>query len=110
MSISEDLQEPLFERLSATPETNPTGRAKKRKRGVVERDTKKAAKKIKRKNVTGEDDDLDIGVGVNRAFSHMDNQLLADYVAQRTRKYESDLSSIELEDKHIPGTFCEFVV
>jgi len=113
MSSSDDLKEPLFEKLSATPEPNSTDTAstsKKRKRGVVEQGAKKAAKKIKSKKFTEEEDELDIGAGINRAFSHMDNQLLADHVAQRTRKYESDLSSIELEDKHIPGDFCHTMV
>jgi protein CMS1 len=107
MSIEDDLQEPLLERLSASPEpeakiAGPT--SKKRKRGVVSAD--KAAKKSKSKKNVVEEDELDIDKGINRAFSHMDNQLLADYIAQRTRKYESDLSSIELEDKHIPGILC----
>lgn len=106
MSIEDDLQEPLLERLSATPEPeskNTGSTSKKRKRGVVEQGAKKAAKKSKSKKNAVEEDELDIEIGINKAFSHMDNQLLADYIAQRTRKYESDLSSIELEDKHIPG-------
>jgi protein CMS1 len=109
MSIEDDLQEPLLERLSASPEpeskiAGPT--SKKRKRGVVSAD--KAAKKSKSKKNVVEEDELDIDKGINRAFSHMDNQLLADYIAQRTRKYESDLSSIELEDKYIPGIFMPY--
>ncbi len=109
MSIEDDFQEPLLERLSVTPEpdsksADPT--SKKRKRGVVEQGAKKAAKKTKSKKNAVDEDELDIEVGINKAFSHMDNQLLADYIAQRTRKYESDLSSIELEDKHIPGILC----
>ncbi|PMD46395.1 hypothetical protein L207DRAFT_507308 [Hyaloscypha variabilis F] len=106
MSGPDDLQEPLLEKLSGTPESASKGTvsiSKKRKRGVIEQGAKKAAKKTKAKKFAGEEDELDIDAGINRAFSHMDNQLLADYVAQRTRKYESDLSSIELEDKHIPA-------
>lgn len=103
MSVEDELQEPLLVRLSASPEPDSTGpSSKKRKRGVVEQGAKKAAKKTKSKKTT-EDNELDVLAGINNAFSHMDNQLLADYIAQRTRKYESDLSSIELEDKYIPG-------
>lgn len=102
MSVEDELQEPLLEQLSASPEPDFTGpSSKKRKRGVVEQGAKKAAKTKSKK--TTEDDELDVLAGINNAFSHMDNQLLADYIAQRTRKYESDLSSIELEDKYIPG-------
>jgi protein CMS1 len=107
MPIADDLQEPLLERLSASPEPDtksPITTSKKRKRGVVSAD--EAAKKSKSQKNGVDEDELDFDIGINKAFSHMDNQLLADYIAQRTRKYESDLSSIELEDKHIPGILC----
>jgi protein CMS1 len=105
MTLEDDLQEPLLERLSATPEAETAKLAsKKRTRGDSEQISKKAAKKTKSKKAkpTAEDE-LDIEAGLNNAFSHMDSQLLADYMAQRTRKFEGDLSSIELEDKFIPG-------
>jgi protein CMS1 len=107
MSTEDDFQEPLIERLSSSPEPDTTSSSKKRKRGVEEPATKKTTKKRKTKKAKeAQDDELDVEAGINNAFSHMDNQLLADYVAQRTRKYESDLSSIELEDKYIPGATC----
>jgi len=111
MSVDDDLQEPLLERMSATPEPQTSEiPSKKRKRGEVKQPPKKAAKKAKSKKIKAiEEDELDIEAGINKAFSHMDSQLLADYVAQRTRKYESDLSSIELEDKFLPGTALETV-
>lgn len=96
----DDLQEPLVERLSASPDPeNKDTSSKKRKRGSAIDTSKPKSKKAKAQN----EDDLDVEAGINRAFAQMDNQLLADYVAQRTRKYESDLSMIELEDKYIPG-------
>jgi len=105
MTVEDDLQEPLLERLSATPEAEtPKSFLKKRKRGDSEQIPKKAAKKMKSKKAKSTaEDELDIEAGLNNAFSHMDSQLLADYMAQRTRKFESDLSSIELEDKFIPS-------
>lgn len=112
MSTEDDLQEPLLERLSATPELDdPTKTSKKRKRGAdLEQGEKKAAKKSKsKKGKADEGDELDTDAGINQAFSHMDSQLLADYVAQRTKKYESDLSQVELEDKYVPGLF-EFLI
>lgn len=103
MSSEDDLQEPLIERLSAPPEPEETTKSKpstkKRKRATEDVPKKAKSKKAK----SEEEDELDIEAGINRAFAHMDNQLLADYVAQRTRKYESDLSMIELEDKYIPA-------
>ncbi|KAF8848782.1 hypothetical protein BDZ45DRAFT_256126 [Acephala macrosclerotiorum] len=106
MLVEDHLQEPLLDRLSSSPE--PASSSKKRKRGAEEPATKKTAKKAKSKKTKAvEEDELDTELGINNAFSHMDNQLLADYIAQRTRKYESDLSSIELEDKYIPANAIE---
>ncbi|KAI9050344.1 hypothetical protein LZ554_005510 [Drepanopeziza brunnea f. sp. 'monogermtubi'] len=106
MSNEDDLQEPLFEKMSASPAPEPSdGPSKKRKRGEVEQGAKKAAKKAKSKKAKdNEDEDLDLEAGINKAFSHMDNQLLADYVARQTKRHESDLSAIELEDKYLPAT------
>jgi protein CMS1 len=56
-----------------------------------------------KKQKTANEEELDPAAGINKAFARMDNQLLADYVAQRTRRFESELSSIELEDRYIPG-------
>jgi protein CMS1 len=112
MAIEDDSQEPLLEHLSASPgPENPRTVSKKRKRGVeLERAPKKAAKKAKsKKQKAVEEDELDIDAGINNAFSHMNCQLLADYVAQRTRKYENDLSLVELEDKYIPGMFSHCI-
>jgi hypothetical protein len=111
MSNEENLQEPLIERSSASPEPASPAVCKKRKRNLKETsagETPAAAGKKKKepKTKTVEEDELDLEAGINNAFSHMDSQLLADYVAQRTRRYESDLSSIELEDKYIPGMYC----
>ena len=71
--------------------------------------SKKSKKKKKAHNP--EDDLLDTELGVNTLFSRMDNQLLADYLAQRTSRFGSDLSSIELSDITLSGelhVFCSF--
>lgn len=105
MSMEDDLQKPLLERLSSSPEPDTASSSKKRKCSPEESPTQKSAKKVKSKKAKiVEDGNLDTEAGINNAFSSMDNQLLADYIAQQTRKFESDLSSIELEDKYIPGT------
>lgn len=109
---SEDLQEPLVERLSATPdaEAGSAQISKKRKRGTkVQVAPKDGVKKAKSKKAKREEEDgLDLEAGINTAFATMDNQLVSDYIAQKTRKFESDLSSIELEDKYIPGQSPQF--
>jgi len=111
MSANGDLQEPLFERLGATPDPEDSlpkqNLPTKRKRGQNEEEQlpKKAAKRAKSKKPKNiDEDDLDTEAGVNKMFSRMDNQLLADYMAQQTRKHESDLSAIELEDKYLSAS------
>lgn len=107
MSDSEDGGVPLIE-----PKFDTTLPAKKRKRdddyeGTVE--DKKAAKKAKRKQKKKakakaiDEDDLDQELGVNHAFERMDSQLLADYINARTRHYQKELSTVELEELFIPS-------
>lgn len=101
MSDNDELQEPLVERLSSTPEPRPTPGAK-RKRGSATTKIQKPVNQKKKQKIT-DHGDLDLELSINRAFSQMDSQLLADYLAQRTRNFESNLSSIELEDRFISG-------
>ncbi|CAI6336876.1 unnamed protein product [Periconia digitata] len=94
------------------PEFDALSTSKKRKRaGETEEghDDKKALKKAKRKEKKKQkmksinEDDLDVELGVNRAFERMDSQLLADYINSRTRLYGKDLSSVELEELFVPS-------
>ena len=79
--------------------------SKKRKRDAKTSNTvdKTVKRKKKRKADTTEDGDLDTDLGLNKAIGRMDSQLVADYVAQRTKRFSGDLSLVELEDRHIPG-------
>lgn len=61
-------------------------------------------KKKKRKTRFQQDDEaLDMELGVNRLFTRMDNQLLADYFAQKLSRFGGDLSSIGLSDLTVSG-------
>ena len=75
---------------------NPSG---KRSRGD-DAVSRKRRKKIHR----DENEDLDLEAGLNKAFQHMNSQLLADHMAQKTARLAKDLSSVELSDLYIPGT------
>lgn len=108
MSIEDNLEEPLLERLSPTPERNestkPQSSTKRKRNSDKEKSSDQGVKRAKSKKTKAVDEgELDTELGINNAFSHMDSQLLADYIAQRTRQYEGDLSTVELEDKYIPG-------
>ena len=77
----------------------------KRKRGLAESDTAPRSKPkehsedpsgARRKRVASKED-------INPDIGMMDNRFLADYVAQRTKRFGEDFSLVELEDMHIPG-------
>ncbi|KAL8641536.1 MAG: hypothetical protein Q9226_008620, partial [Calogaya cf. arnoldii] len=77
----------------------------KRKRESAEVETTARTKPPKHREHNAEgataharDTDSDI----NTAIGKMDNRLLADYVAQRTKRFGEDLSPVELEDMHVP--------
>lgn len=89
----------------SSPPVSPRPAKRKRDGGdeaKVSLATKRKAKKAKRAR-PAQDTDVDIENGINNALGRMDNRLLADYVAQKTKRFESNLSLIELGDKHIPG-------
>jgi protein CMS1 len=125
MSDTEEGGIPLMEPLSPTPspepEIRPSGSKRKREDGDEDEapvPQTKAAKRKKAKNAKKakqpkdiEEDALDLEAGVNHAIAHMDSQLLADHVAQRTKRFHTELSDMELEDMHIPcqSTVCDAI-
>jgi len=70
-------------------------------------DDEKPRKKQKKHNRPTRDDDadLDVEAGLNRAFARMDGQLLADHLAQKTRRFGTELSPVELNDLYISGEY-----
>jgi hypothetical protein len=53
--------------------------------------------------VREDEGDLDVEAGLNLAFARMDGQLVADHIAQKTRRFGTDLSPVELSDLYISG-------
>ncbi|GKT46021.1 protein CMS1 [Colletotrichum spaethianum] len=70
-------------------------------------------KKKKKKSAYHVDETLLNGeLGINEAFAVMDNQLLADYTAQKIARFGTDLSPVELSDLSISddvGTLLQAV-
>ncbi len=58
-------------------------------------------KKKARRKITS-DAVFDEELGVNTAIGQMDSQLLVDYVAKRTKKFEPNVSAVEMDDRYIP--------
>ncbi|QIW98971.1 hypothetical protein AMS68_004489 [Peltaster fructicola] len=89
---------PLIEDID-TSDNEVTNQSKKRKRDGADGRPPKAKKTKKPKDI--EDDALDVDSNVNHAIAHMDPALMADHIAQRTRRFRPDLSPIEAHDIHI---------
>lgn len=67
----------------------------------------KKQKPKQKKNPKASDDQdalLDLDLGINTIFGRMDPDLLADYVAASTKRFGSDLSSVELSDLYVPAS------
>ena len=108
MSDSEDggAGVPLFEGYS---EHESSASTRKRKlEGHSKPEEKKSAKRRKLKKPKDVDDGtLDAELGVNHAIAHMDSRLMADHIAQRTKRFRPELSLVEVEDYHISGaSYC----
>ena len=69
-----------------------------------ERSIKKRKSRSVHREVT-RDLNLDLDHGVNVIIGNMDKHLLADYIAQQTKRFLTELSPVELEDLRIPGIF-----
>lgn len=54
--------------------------------------------KKSKKRAKFQDEGLDSELGINTLFSRMDNQLLADHLAQKLSRFGAELSSIEVSD------------
>jgi len=61
------------------------------------------SKKKRKRQVREDEGDLNVEAGLNRSYERMDSQLIADHVAQKTKRFGTDLSSIELSDLYISG-------
>lgn len=95
------------ESLVETPSPPGLATSKKRKLEVLS-ESRRSIKKKKKPRKANEDQDetLNLEQGVNTSIAKFDNRLLADFVAQRTKRFDPGLTLVELEDRHIPGRFA----
>lgn len=73
--------------------------------------TSKRAEKRKKKNLkktssVNQSDGINEEEGINEAIGKMDNRLIADHVAKQINRFEPKLSSLEVEERRIPGKIC----
>ena len=80
----------------------------KRKRGPKDyhapREPKMKKNRKTQRHDPAKEETFDLHMGVNMAIGKMNSSLLADHVAQRAKRFGTDLSLVELEDMRIPGT------
>ena len=91
----------------ASAEDQSSQQITKRKRSTDDNFESTPLRRIKRKKAKKakrvEDESLDLEHGLNLAIGKLDSRLQADYVARRTKRFSSELSLVELEDRHVPG-------
>jgi protein CMS1 len=104
MSGGGPFQEHFADQITQTkiPNLPSTTSPRKRKRSGASTSEQQLRK---RNHSTTENEEIDLTMGINRIFARMNNHLLADYVAQRTRKFEDDLSPVERDDRYIAGNY-----
>jgi len=94
---------PLFEGLSKSPSPVPPPSSKRKRDAQPKAEEKESSKRRKLKKPKDVDDSaLDAELGVNHAIAHIDSRLLADHVAQRTKRFRPELSLVEADDSCIP--------
>ncbi|KAI1261588.1 U3-containing 90S pre-ribosomal complex subunit-domain containing protein [Xylariaceae sp. FL1019] len=81
---------------SSTKTARPTPKAKSKKR--AREDDGAAQKKQKRRKAAFEQEDLDLDLeaGLNKKIASLDSMLLADHIAQKTRRFGTELKPVEL--------------
>lgn len=70
-----------------------SSKAKSKKRA---REDDGGSRKRKKPAYEQEDLDLDLEAGLNKKIGFLDNMLLADHLAQKTRRFGTDLKPVEL--------------
>lgn len=104
MSDSEDqVGVPLLDDASSSASPPPDAAGKRKREDDAPTLSKRALKrqKMKKPKDTG-DATLDMERGINPAIGYMDSKLMADHIAQRTKRFRPDVSLVEAEDLHIP--------
>ena len=109
-SDSEQAGVPLIEDVSDSdaPATSNAAKRKRENDPDAPVESKRAAKRKKSKKPKDvQDEALDEEKGVNHAIAHMDSNLMADHIAQRTKRFKPDLSIVEAEDLHVPCKYWQ---
>lgn len=103
-SIASQSPEPESRKRKA--ENDEDTEAKKPSKRALKRQKLKASGKKYKKPAAAVDPlyaDIDEENHINPALGKMDVSLLADFISRQTKKFELELSVVELEDRRVPG-------
>ena len=108
--LDETVESPTDLRCSSPDPLPGSSLPRKRKRELEndggstgsKRATKKKRSKASKAHML-DNENLNVNEGINFAIGRLDSRLLADYVAQRTKRFMPDLSVVELEDQYLSG-------
>jgi protein CMS1 len=87
---------------SASPDIE--GSSLKRKRSTNNDPNETQKRKHKRRTWHDEGREIDEKNGVNVSLAHMGPAQIADLLAKQSKRFQADLSAIEVEDMRIPRT------
>jgi hypothetical protein len=73
-----------------------SSKARPKKRARNEEGGREARKRRRKSAFEHEDLDLDLEAGLNKKIGSLDSMLLADHFAQKTRRFGTDLTPVEL--------------
>ena len=88
----------------SVPESDPRSKTQSKRRTNLKPKSKSTPTSNTKPELSKSlDDHLDLARGLNHAIGRMHAPLLADYLAQRSRRFQPDLSMLEEADRRIPG-------
>lgn len=82
--------------MAQTQPAKPVSLASKAKSKKRPREDDSGSRKRRKSAFEDEDLDMDLEAGLNKKIGLLDSMLLADHLAQKTRRFGSDLKPVEL--------------
>lgn len=99
-STAKNATTPATSNGNATSESGPSLKKQKNKQKLKEK-KKLKAQKAQQDDVRGEERTK----GIDGSIGKMDGPLFADYLAQKTKRHNKEISAVELSDLSVPGVY-----
>jgi U3-containing 90S pre-ribosomal complex subunit len=93
------------EKAARLPTKNEESAKREENNAVEEVKSEKKTKRKKKRHSISDHIDFDEEHGLNKRIAQMDGHMLVDYIAAKSKRFEPDLTTVELEERYIPGRF-----